>query len=246
MQVTGLTDIGKTRSVNQDSLFFTADPIGTLPNLFIVADGMGGHNGGEIASQKAVDAFCSYVRKTRKPASNPLDTMITAAQKANKKVYDASLVDPSLFGMGTTLTACIIFEGKCAIVHIGDSRAYLITPNHVSQLTIDHSYVNEMVKAGQLTPAEAREHPKRNVLTRVLGVDLTMVVDGYVRELEEDSYILLCSDGLTNMLTDSEIRDIVLGEHGDKAQALIDAANENGGMDNISVILIGDLNSSSK
>jgi len=232
------TDIGKMRSVNQDSVFSSTEAVGYLPNLFIVADGMGGHNGGEIASKSAISHFCEYI-KSRSEAEDVLDLLTSAALAANKGVLSQAAGNPELSGMGTTLIACTIDQGKCNIVHIGDSRAYKINGDSITQLTHDHSYVNEMVKAGQITHDEAREHPKRNVLTRVLGISDEMSADGYVIEMELDSTILLCSDGLYNMVPESEIKNLSKNNTSDNpAVALVAAANDGGGKDNISVIIV--------
>lgn len=240
MLAAGHTDIGKVRTANQDAIFVSAEPVGPLPNLFVVADGMGGHNGGDVASRRAVATFCAYIQKSAAAPDGWLDLLVAAAGEANRIVFRDSIADPALSGMGTTLTACVIGGGKCEVVHIGDSRAYMITADRITQLTNDHSYVNEMVKAGQLTPSQAREHPKRNILTRVLGTGPDMDADGYVRALTPNATILLCSDGLTNMLTDEAIGDAAAADMDITARVrlLIDEANRHGGLDNISVVLI--------
>jgi len=235
--VFGLTDIGRVRSANQDSIFMSAGAVGLLPNLFIVADGMGGHKGGEIASRLAISHFCDYLQGIEHFAEGTLDMLITATKVANGKILEQAQQQPELSGMGTTFTGCTIKDGKCEIIHIGDSRAYAITDRHITQLTHDHSYVNEMVRAGQITESEARGHPKRNVLTRVLGGDSEMYADGYIYDVEPGGIILLCSDGLYNMLSDNEIKEIVCTSE-TPAESLIAAANANGGADNISVILV--------
>jgi len=231
----GLTDIGLVRPVNQDDIFVSPEPFGILPNLFLVADGMGGHNGGEIASQMAIAHFKEYIQ--RNADENILDLLSSAAQEANLQVLEQAEADPALSGMGTTLTGCTIYDGKCVIIHIGDSRAYAINGPQISLMTQDHSYVNEMVKAGQITEAEARGHPKRNVLTKVLGISPDMSADGYIHELEQCSVVLLCSDGLYNMVPDEEIVNIVNTSE-NPAEALVAAAISNGGADNISVIVV--------
>lgn len=241
MLAASCSDIGKVRSQNQDAVFASTEPVGALPNLFIVADGMGGHNAGEIASNRSLFFFREYLEQhTMHNAEDGfLDLMVSAAAYANEKIYEQSTNDPSLSGMGTTFTACV-FTPKCEIVHIGDSRAYLIHSGNITQLTNDHSYVNEMIRAGQLTQSEAREHPNRHVLTRVLGVDPYMTADGYVYEAVTGSTVLLCSDGLTNMLSNEALCAIVSSgaSISDRAQALVDEANRHGGNDNISVVLI--------
>ena len=242
MTAEGRTDIGKVRSQNQDAFFISSDPIGPLPNLFVVADGMGGHNAGDIASSYALECFCNHVKSVEALSENEsaLDVLVAAASSANKLVLERARSDNSLEGMGTTLTACVAEEKKCLFVHIGDSRAYYVTGKGISQITSDHTYVYEMIKAGQLTPELARTHPKRNVLTRVLGIDSRMQADGYVKETEQGGYVLLCSDGLTSMLSDKAIQTIVLSKASleKKVSTLINRANEKGGTDNISIVLV--------
>jgi protein phosphatase len=237
----GRTDIGKLRSQNQDAIFVSLTPVGPLPHLFIVADGMGGHNAGEVASRLAVEYFTEHIRQggPLPEADGYMDAMVSAAAAANRRVYAQSLRDYALHGMGTTFTACVAENGKCDIVHIGDSRAYWVSSGEISQLTVDHSYVNEMVKAGQLTQAQAQRHPKRNILMRVMGVDEDAPMDGYRKDCES-GLILLCSDGLTNMLPDDTIREICVRSAAleERCEMLINEANERGGSDNISVVLI--------
>jgi protein phosphatase len=240
IQTAGLTDIGKVRSQNQDSIFFSAQPVGSLPNLFIVADGMGGHNAGDVASQQAISLFTAYIKKSAAEPDDFLDVCIAAASYANHGIFMQASENPSLHGMGTTFSACFIYNGICRIVHVGDSRVYMASPGGLTQLTHDHSFVNEMVRAGQITARQARQHPRRNVLTRVMGVDSRMEADGYTRSLDGACAILLCSDGLFGMLADDRILGFIRSDASaeERAAALIDAANDAGGTDNISVILI--------
>ena len=244
MFVAGLTNTGIVREQNQDAIVCSLNPVGIFPNLFIVADGMGGHNSGDIASEMAIDIFCAYLRNPRVARLiEPdfyLDLLITAAMKANKKVYDKSLSAKKYRGMGTTFTACSIVENKAYIVHVGDSRLYTIAPGHIVRITTDHNYVEEMLKMGAITPEDAKDHPNRNMVTNVLGVDPNVKIDGLVQDLTDVSMILICSDGLTNMLSDDEILEIVYGKGFvmERAETLVKAANKQGGSDNISVILI--------
>ena len=237
LKASAKTNVGKMRSVNQDTVFVSCGPVGPLPNLFIVADGMGGHNGGEIASTAAIAHFCDYISAQTDSSEGPLDLLTSAIIAANKSVLSQAEKEPELSGMGTTLTACTINGSKCNIIHIGDSRAYTVTKDTITQLTNDHSFVNEMVKAGQITQTEAREHPKRNILTKVLGINSEMSADGYVTEMEPGSVILLCSDGLYNMVPEDEIKSIIYTSE-EPADALVAAANEKGGSDNISVVVV--------
>lgn len=238
LQVSVRTDVGRTRSVNQDKVFASTEPFGPLPNLFIVADGMGGHNGGEIASESAVTHFCDYIKASEQiSAEGTLDLLLSAAHKANNQVLSQSKAVPELSGMGTTLTACTISDNKCTIIHIGDSRAYTIDEHKITQITNDHSFVNEMIKAGQITKNEAKDHPKRNVLTRALGIASDLNADGYIHEIEQGSTILLCSDGLYNMVQECDIKNII-NFNPDPITELIITANNHGGFDNISAIII--------
>ena len=244
MYAAGITDVGVTRSQNQDSIFVCNKSIGPFPNLFIVADGMGGHKAGDVASGLAVEKFSGYIRDFAAQdfiqPENYLDLLVSAAQHAGNAVVAKADSDESMSGMGTTLTACVITNDKIYITHIGDSRIYAVNQLGIKQLTHDHTFVEELLQAGRITEAEAREHPKRHVLTRVLGVSGAMEVDGIVRELGDASAILLCSDGLSNMLDNDSMMKIINGlgyvEH--RTRYLVDEANKKGGLDNISAILI--------
>jgi protein phosphatase len=226
------------RAQNEDSIFFSCEPVGSLPNALIVSDGMGGHRAGEVASRMAIKFFCDFVRTQKSAPGELLDFLVSAVDYANEKIYGMSLREPSLYGMGATFSVCAVSGAKLYIAHIGDSRVYLSAGGHLSQLTNDHSFVNELVRAGQLTEAAARSHPRKNELTRALGVEAEGHIDGRVCEAD-GGILLLCSDGLTNMLTDEKIYSIVegTGTLEMKARCLIAAANDNGGHDNISAIL---------
>ena len=244
MHAAGLSAVGLVREHNEDTIFFSMEPIGPLPNLYIMADGMGGHNAGEVASAKSVEFCCNFIRNCPPAASitpqEALDILVEAAVKANADVFDMATRDPALLGMGTTFSACSIVDGTMTVAHIGDSRIYTMGPGWITQITTDHTYVQEMVQAGKLTPAEARVHPRRNVITRVLGCDPHVSADTALHKLEDVHHVLLCSDGLTDMLTDEEIMQLVSqgGPAEYRAQTLIDAANHQGGIDNISAIII--------
>lgn len=244
MYAAGLTDVGTTRSQNQDAIFVSNEKIGPFPNLFVVADGMGGHKAGDVASCTAVDLFIGYVRDY--PAAefikqeNYLELLTTAATQAGERIYALSESDESMRGMGTTLTACVIENKEAYIVHVGDSRAYAIWPLRIDQLTTDHTYVEQLLKAGKVSQEEALAHPKRHVLTRVLGMPGDVEIDAFVSELADASAVLLCSDGLSNMLDADTLIRIAngLGFVENRVRYLVDEANRRGGHDNISVILI--------
>lgn len=244
MNAAGYTDVGIARSENQDAIFVSSMRVGPVPNLFIVADGMGGHNAGDVASKEAVKTMSSYVRDF--PAADfvkppdYLDLLISAAKKANEHILTMSQKNFTMAGMGTTLTACVIVNGTVIITHVGDSRAYAISDDGIIQLTTDHTYISELIQAGRVTQEEALTHPRRHVLTRVLGDVEHSGLDGLVIPLGSAKSVLLCSDGLTNMIDNDSILTIVnsTGNVAQRAQALIDEANNRGGDDNISAVLI--------
>ena len=243
MHAIGLTAIGLVRSHNEDTIFYTTEPIGPLPNLFIVADGMGGHSAGEVASEKSVEYSRSFIQDAtgEQSAEAIMDILVTSAIHANNRVYNLALSDPAVyFGMGTTFSACAVVGDTLAVAHIGDSRIYTISPDGIRQITTDHTYVEELVQSGNITREEARTHPRRNVLTRVLGCDPFVSTDGFLCELKGINHVILCSDGLTDMLTDEQIMEYASQNVplDTRANALIDAANREGGKDNISAIII--------
>jgi len=210
----------------------------------MVADGMGGHNAGEIASEKSLEYCCGFILEaSNMPLVAPEDfkaLLVEAVIQANKDVYAHSQLKFEFMGMGTTFSACTVVGETLVVAHIGDSRIYTIASGCITQITTDHTYVAEMVQAGSLSKADAKTHPKRNQLTRVLGCEVPIQVDGSLHSLKVVDSVLLCSDGLTDMLTDEEIMNIVNQDASpqSRAQALINAANSNGGIDNISAIII--------
>ena len=239
MQLLGLTHKGMVRENNEDSFAcFFEGPRG-LPNLAIVADGMGGHQAGEVASRLAIDFFVEHIESCEQGAQDYLSLITDALRLANDKVYEKSLFNPEFFGMGTTFIACVVEGGKMHIAHVGDSRLYEINEGSIKLLTNDHTYANEMVKAGILTAQEGMVHPKRHALTKAIGIDRGVEVDAYTLPYTEGSLLLMCSDGLTEMVSEDEILQIVMSkeELGDIAETLISRANEYGGHDNITVIL---------
>ena len=239
MECYGLTHKGMVRENNEDSYAVYSDGYAALPNLFIVADGMGGHQAGEVASQSAIEFFLAYIDNNKLAEDGVMDLLTGAVQYANEKVYEKARTARELFGMGTTLTACVMDNGRLNIAHVGDSRLYVIEGNSLRQITSDHTYVYEMVKAGHITPEEALVHPRRNALTKAIGIDSMVGADGYIVECTEDSLVLICSDGLTNMVSEDEIINTVKLSDGLEscAEKLIENANKNGGIDNITVVL---------
>lgn len=232
-----ITDIGRKRKVNQDYLYTSEEPVGNLPNLFIVADGMGGHNAGDYASKLTVETMVSEIEASFE--KNPVRIFGKAISAANEKILQKAAETPALEGMGTTVVAATCLGKYLQIANVGDSRLYVIG-REIRQITRDHSLVEEMVRVGTITHEEARVHPDKNIITRAVGASETVEADYFTVELEEGDIVLMCTDGLTNMLEDEEIRMILGGARDivEQAQKLVDMANRNGGKDNISVVLI--------
>ncbi|NTW29467.1 MAG: Stp1/IreP family PP2C-type Ser/Thr phosphatase [Coriobacteriia bacterium] len=223
-----LTDIGRVRSHNEDSVL-------AQPPLFVVADGLGGHEAGEVASSIAVQMLRDHA-----PRRADSKALARAVRLANREVIRSAREGHGRAGMGTTMTAAIIEGAHIAIAQVGDSRAYLLHAGHLDRITEDHSMVADLIRRGQLTEAEARYHPNRSVITRALGTDANMTADTFDIDAAAGDRLLLCSDGLTGMLEDAGIAEILSTYHdpGAAAHALIDAANNAGGHDNISVAIV--------
>ena len=232
-----LTDIGKVRELNQDYVFTSEEPVGTLPNLFIVADGMGGHNAGDYASRYTVETLVTELGTSTEP--DPVKDIERAIGIANDHIRQKARQDSHLYGMGTTLVVATVNGDELQVANVGDSRLYVVN-DKITQITTDHSLVEEMIKAGGLERSQARWHPDKNIITRAIGASEKDKVDFFKVKLKEDDTILMCSDGLTNMLEDEEILMILKGERDivEKAEALVKAANDNGGADNIAVVLV--------
>ena len=222
--------------MNQDYVFASGEPVGNLDNLFIVADGMGGHNAGDLASRYTVGTMTDYIEGAED--ERPVALLAEAIHTANDVVVQKAKSDINLNGMGTTVVAATIQDDYLYVANVGDSRLYLID-DEIEQITRDHSLVEEMVRLGQLGREEARSHPDRNVITRAIGVRTPVKIDFFDVKLERGDIILLCSDGLTNMVEDYDILRIVRKSSSLKeaANKLVNEANKNGGKDNISVVL---------
>ena len=225
MKTYSITDTGALREMNQDYFFASDDPVGNLPNLYIVADGMGGHKAGDYASRYTTQRMVASV--SRSPGEEPVTILQEAITTANKLLIEEAAEDEAKRGMGTTLVAATILDGKLYVANIGDSRLYVINRD-IRQITRDHSLVAEMVRIGEVNEADARIHPDKNIITRAIGAG------------EENDRILLCTDGLTNMVEDDKIRDIILSDAPleERAKLLVSTANRNGGRDNITVMII--------
>ena len=237
MQIHALTDIGLKRAVNQDFIFQSIQPVGVFPNLFILADGMGGHRSGDFASKYLTETMVGYI--SRNKSDDIIKVLKSAIGMSNTLVYEKSHSDPALSGMGSTMVAAVIRNGMLTVANVGDSRLYIIRDG-ITQVTKDHSYVEEQVELGNISRYSEEYNKNKNIITRAVGIEDTVKADFFEVDLVKNDYILICSDGLTNMVDDDSIFAIISG-HGSlqyKANTLIAAANENGGNDNIAVILI--------
>ncbi len=232
-----LTDTGKKRELNEDCVYASDKAVGNLTNLFIVADGMGGHNAGDFASDFTVKTIVEEIEYSFE--KNPSIIFQKAISKANAKLREIAEADASKRGMGTTVVAATCMGKYLQVANVGDSRLYIIN-DEIRQVTTDHSYVEEMIKRGSLKREEARSNEKKNIITRAVGAKNEIQADIYVEECKPGDLLLLCSDGLTNMLEDEEIRMIIKRQRDliEMAEKLIEAANDRGGKDNISVVLI--------
>lgn len=237
MKSCSMTEIGMCRKMNQDYFYASEMPVGNLPNLFLVADGMGGHNAGEYASMHSIDTIVKTAEMSL--YTGPEEILENAIRKANQKLIAKAVEDTSMWGMGTTVVAAVISDNRLYTANVGDSRLYLIR-DHMIQITRDHSFVEEMVRRGEIDREAARNHPDKNIITRAVGAVEEIEIDFFRTELEPKDQILLCSDGLTNMIEDEEINRIIREQENlsGAAEELIRTANQNGGRDNITVIII--------
>ncbi|MCF6461023.1 Stp1/IreP family PP2C-type Ser/Thr phosphatase [Clostridium sp. Cult3] len=237
MEIGVKTDIGRVRNNNQDAYYVNYP-------LFIIADGMGGHKAGEVASSMAIEIIGNDFE------NNPIDLpyedeliinrIEDSISKANREIYHNSIEDEDYFGMGTTVTLAYITEDKIFVGHVGDSRAYIYRQNALSQITEDHSLVEELIKNGSISKEEAKLHPQRNIITRAVGTSQQIDVDITIIAKEKDDILLLCTDGLTNMIDEDEIQKIIM-LHEDiqtVCDKLVKLSNDNGGFDNITVMAI--------
>lgn len=233
----GMKDIGKCREINQDYISVSEEPIGNLPNLFLVADGMGGHKAGDLASEYTVAKVQEAVSKSMQTI--PYQILKGAFQYANQKLLEKAGESDSYKGMGTTLVAATVKNDAVYVVNVGDSRLYKIG-DKIEQITEDHSLVEEMVRMGEISKEQARNHPDKNIITKAMGVSDTVEPDYFDTDLQKGECLLMCSDGLTNMVSDRQIKEIVelRTDLESCAKELIRAANQNGGRDNIAVVLI--------
>lgn len=239
MQIFAKTDKGKVRSTNQDSFYINTLSDGSA--LAVVCDGMGGANAGDVASRTAVEIISNYVVNSYSPTMNSDDIvkLITnAVMSANIEIFDMSQKNELLKGMGTTAVIAVVRDESAVICNVGDSRAYLVN-GELKQITRDHSVVQSLVESGDLLPEQAINHPEKNVITRALGVEENVITDSYIVDFNNDSKILLCTDGMSNFVSSETLLKIINNNETDKITALlIDEANCGGGKDNITVAVI--------
>lgn len=240
MKAFAKSDIGKAREMNQDYYYISPDD--SQIKLYILADGMGGYQGGEVASQLATVAAKNYIESNFDSISKEKEEILklikSAMEYANMVVYEKSKEDENLDGMGTTLEVCLIYNNKAYIGHVGDSRIYRLRGVFIRKLTTDHSYVEKLIKDGTITKEQAETHPKKNMLTKALGCNVFVEPDVAVKGFIKDDIIVICSDGLTNMVDENKIYDVVKEDCESAPEKLIELANRNGGIDNITAIVI--------
>lgn len=238
MKSFSITDVGIKRNINQDYIFCSENAIGSLPNLYIVADGMGGHNAGDYAAQYCVTSVVNTVTNAKEKTL--IGVLDSAIKKANEDLLKQAATKQEYEGMGTTFVAACIQDNNMIVANVGDSRLYVINES-ITQITEDHSLVEAMIKNGEIERKEARFHPNKNVITRALGASSNINVDYFEVNLQEGDIVLMCSDGLSNMLEDEDIKSIIDMYENDPKKAankLVDKANNNGGKDNIAIIII--------
>ena len=237
MYSVALTDVGRKRLVNQDTVYISDTPVGVLPNLYIVADGMGGEKAGDYASKSLIGYMLTYIEHTIKM---PVTAIQGAIEYANANLFAEGSKNPNLSGMGTTVVAASIIDNTLHVFNVGDSRCYVLDENSISQITKDHSLVEMLVSKGEITRESAEYKENKSKITRAVGAEERELIDSFEVDLAGNEYVLLCSDGLTNMVDDRKIFNIISSSAGVKSSAkrLVEEANLSGGSDNISILLI--------
>lgn len=237
MNAYAITDVGKARLINQDFVYCSKKPVGNLPNMFIVADGMGGHKAGDMASRFTVETFVETISASNE--KDPITLIDETIKVVNEKLILKAQESDDYEGMGTTFVVATIIGDVLHVANVGDSRLYIIG-EELQQITRDHSLVEEMVSLGEIERKDARTHEQKNIITRAIGATQPVMPDFFPVDIRPGDRIVMCSDGLTNMIEDSEIKQIVRKNKNieDSAVELVNAANENGGKDNISIIII--------
>jgi serine/threonine protein phosphatase PrpC len=238
MQYDMKTDPGRVRSHNEDYIYASSSPVGLLPNVFLLADGMGGYKAGEYASCHTVQSVLQDL--SEHGTGQPVEVLKGAISHANQLIFQEAANDEKKQGMGTTFIACSIEDGRLLTANVGDSRVYISDEDGIRQVTRDHSYVGELLRSGKIDEEEAKVHPRRHYITRAIGAEEEVKPDFFEEDLRPGSKVLLCSDGLTDMLSDAEIHAILSDGRSvsEECQELIDSANNKGGRDNVSVIVI--------
>lgn len=240
MMVFAKSNIGKERRINED-FYYISEPDSKI-KLYIIADGMGGYKGGEIASKLATESIQKYIYANFEKNKNSREEIVNlikeAIKFANSQVFEEAKKDQELTGMGTTLDICLIYNSKLYVGHVGDSRVYRIRKDFLRRITKDHSYVQKLIEDGTITKEEAYHHPKKNMLIKALGCEEHVEPDVYVKTFLANDILLMCTDGLTNMIKENEIYNIIKENPQEATNALIKKANENGGLDNITAIVI--------
>ena len=237
MYSVALTDVGRKRLVNQDTVYISDTPVGVLPNLYIVAEGMGGEKAGDYASKSLIGYMLTYIEHTIKM---PVTAIQGAIEYANANLFAEGSKNPNLSGMGTTVVAASIIDNTLHVFNVGDSRCYVLDENSISQITKDHSLVEMLVSKGEITRESAEYKENKSKITRAVGAEERVLIDSFEVDLAGNEYVLLCSDGLTNMVDDRKIFNIISSSAGVKSSAkrLVEEANLSGGSDNISILLI--------
>lgn len=237
MYSVALTDVGRKRLVNQDTVYISDTSVGVLPNLYIVADGMGGEKAGDYASKSLIGYMLTYIEHTIKM---PVTAIQGAIEYANANLFAEGSKNPNLSGMGTTVVAASIIDNTLHVFNVGDSRCYVLDENSISQITKDHSLVEMLVSKGEITRESAEYKENKSKITRAVGAEERVLIDSFEVDLAGNEYVLLCSDGLTNMVDDRKIFNIISSSAGVKSSAkrLVEEANLSGGSDNISILLI--------
>lgn len=227
------TDIGNKRTLNEDAVgFYEDDDIG----IYLVADGMGGHNAGEVASKIALESIINYI-KDHSTDEKMEKVLQEAIDEANKNVYKYAILNENCSGMGTTVTVAYVRGGKLIVGNVGDSRCYILSQGKLIKITKDHSLVQELLDSKTITEEEAINHPNKNIITRAVGTKIAVKADYYSFDLNEVEKVVLCSDGLTNEVSEKEILQVITDNDNNSCRALIELSKEKGGRDNISVII---------
>lgn len=236
MRLYAMTDVGRRREINQDYVYATDSQIGPFPNLLVVADGMGGHKAGDFASKYTVETIVQELKNHKD--GDPESILREIVETANHKLIEQASKDVKLEGMGTTLVVATVIDHTLHFMNVGDSRLYLIN-NNIRQLSKDHSLVEEMVRLGGIRAEDAKHHPDKNIITRAMGVKEGVEADFYELCIANGDVILMCTDGLTNMVDDEDMFGIIKGSRDivEAVETLIDRANSNGGKDNIGIVL---------